>query len=353
MFRAMTAMDSARILFQFLIAACAVASSVALLAGFFGAFHPALDSFSHFRTHLAALLVLLALVMIIAGPRWQAVPFLVFAIACLATTTSLPGLGKSQAGFTAKPDDRAVYRLLQMNLRYNNPTPEKVLSLIDSVKPDVVTLNEVSDMWAGKLKLLSGVYPYSIACPFPNGFFGVALLSRQPFVEGSEPQCNDRGSMATAHIDFGGTEVAVAAVHIGWPWPFNQFRQIRSLSHPLATLGEDAVVAGDFNAVPWSEAVQRFARAGALTLVPSAGPTWFYRRLPAALSFAGLPIDQVLYKGAVVVHSATLLEDTGSDHRPVLVEFSLKPAAAEPEGGPKTATVSAERPEQRKLVRGG
>lgn len=91
----MTAMDSARILFQFLIAACAVASSVALLAGFFGAFHPALDSFSHFRTHLAALLVLLALVMIIAGPRWQAVPFLVFAIACLATTTSLPGLGKS------------------------------------------------------------------------------------------------------------------------------------------------------------------------------------------------------------------------------------------------------------------
>lgn len=348
-------MDSARILFQLLIVACAVVSSVALLAGFFGAFHPAFDSFAHFRAHLAALLILLALAMIVVGPRWQAVPFLVFAVACLATTTSLSafGLGKAQAGFTARPDDRAVYRLLQMNLRFDNPTPEKVLALIGSVKPDVVTLNEVSDRWADKLKLLSGAYPYSIACPFPNGFFGVALLSKRPFVEGGEPQCNDRGSMATARIDFGGTEVAIAAVHIGWPWPFNQFRQIRSLSLPLSTLGDDAVVAGDFNAVPWSEAVRQFARAGALTLVPSPGPTWQYRKLPDALSFAGLPIDQVLYKGAVLVHSATLLESTGSDHRPVLVEFSLKPPAPEPEGGPKTATVSAERPEHRKTVRGG
>ena len=55
---------------------------------------------------------------------------------------------------------------------------------------------------------------------------------------------------------------------------------------------------------------------------------------PAArsLRFAGLPIDQVFAKGDVVVISATTLEAVGSDHLPVLVEFSLL-GGTEPDAG--------------------
>ena len=83
-----------------------------------------------------------------------------------------------------------------------------------------------------------------------------------------------------------------------------------------------------------------------MTPVGPAGPTWLYRALPELLRFAGLPIDQVFAKGDVVVHSVGTLEAVGSDHLPVLVEFSLK--AAQPElrtrrRRPSRLTVTASR----------
>ncbi|TIV69169.1 MAG: AP endonuclease, partial [Mesorhizobium sp.] len=222
--------------------------------------------------------------------------------------------------------------LLQMNLRFDNPTPKKVLSLIGRTNPDVITLDEVSGMWARELGYITSAYPYRILCPYPNGIFGVALLSRRPFAAGTAPHCEPRGAMATATIDFGGTGVDVAAIHLSWPWPREQYWQIGELAEPLAALGETAIMAGDCNAAPWSAAVQRVASIGGLTVMPSAGPTWIHRKLPDFLRrFAGLPIDQVFSKGGVTILSSTRLEDDGSDHLPVLVEFSLQPDGREPE----------------------
>jgi endonuclease/exonuclease/phosphatase (EEP) superfamily protein YafD len=300
------------------------AFSVALLAGFFGALHPAFDSFSHFRMHLSLLTALLALPLLASSYRLQAVAALVFAVACFATTTAaLPGLSPQAV---AKPTDRMVYSLLQMNLRFNNPTPKKVLSLIGRTNPDVITLDEVSGMWATELGYIASAYPYRILCDYPNGVFGVALLSRRPFAAGTAPHCEPRGAMAIATVDFGGIPVDVAAIHLSWPWPKEQNWQIGELAQPLAALGETAIMAGDCNAVPWSAAARRVARLGGLTLMPSAGPTWIHRTLPDFLRrYAGLPIDQVFSKGGVTILSSSRLEDTGSDHLPVLVEFTLRP----------------------------
>ena len=319
-----------------------MACSVALLAGFFGALHPALDSFSHFRMHLSVLTALLAL-LLLAGPyRLQAAATLFFAIACFATTTSaLPRLSPQQA--VAKPPDQIAYSLLQMNLRFNNPTPKKVLSLIGRTNPDVITLDEVSGMWAKELGYIAGAYPYRILCDYPNGIFGVALLSRRPFAAGTAPRCEPRGAMATATIDFGGIPVDVAAIHLSWPWPKEQYWQIGELAEPLAALGETAIMAGDCNAVPWSAALQRVARLSGMTLMPSAGPTWIHRSLPDFLRrYAGLPIDQVFRKGGVTILSSARLEDTGSDHLPVLVEFTLRPDDNAPEDEHRSALAANE-----------
>lgn len=313
------------------------ALSAALLAGFFGALHPAFDSFSHFRIHFSVLMALLALPLLASSFRLQAAAGLLFAIACLATTASaLPRLWPQPA--VAKPADQAVYSLLQMNLRFNNPTPKKVLSLIGRANPDVITLDEVSGMWTTELGYITSAYPYRILCPYPNGMFGVALLSRRPFAADTAPRCEPRGAMATATIDFGGVGVDVAAIHLSWPWPKEQYWQIGELAEPLAGLGETAIMAGDCNAVPWSAAVRRVAALGRLTVMPSAGPTWIHRTLPDFLRrYAGLPIDQVFSKGGLTILSSTRLEDTGSDHLPVLVEFTLRPGDRQPENDHATA----------------
>jgi endonuclease/exonuclease/phosphatase (EEP) superfamily protein YafD len=104
-------------------------------------------------------------------------------------------------------------------------------------------------------------------------------------------------------------------------------------------------MAGDCNAVPWSAAVRRVAALGGLTVMPSAGPSWIHRTLPDFLRrYAGLPIDQVFSKGAVTILSSTRLEDTGSDHLPVMVEFSLKQDGNKPVDEDATATVSLIQP---------
>lgn len=94
--------------------------------------------------------------------------------------------------------------MLQLNLRFDNPTPEKVLSLIGRLNPDVVTLNEVSTRWMEKLAFIKAAYPHQIICSASYAIGGVAILSRRPFVAGTEPECSDRGSFAIADVDFAG-----------------------------------------------------------------------------------------------------------------------------------------------------
>ena len=304
----------------------ALGVSLPLLAGFFGRWHPALDSFSHFRLHLAVLLGLTLLPLFALRSLKLGVPLMVAAFLAFATTSgAFPWIGMKYGAIHAAEPKRPLYRLVQLNLRYIHPEPALVLSMIGRIKPDVITFNEVSPSWAEKLKLIKATYRYSIFCPFPKRLWGVAIMSRRPFAEDGAPFCAPEGTFAIASVDFGGQTADIAALHLGWPWPFPQYREIGGLSPFIAQLGPTAILAGDLNAAPWSHSPALVSAAGGMTLMPSAGPSWLDRRLPNALFFAGLPIDQVFAKGDILVHSVRTLDPVGSDHLPVLVEFSLRP----------------------------
>lgn len=327
-----------RRLIQLLAIALPGMISLPLMAGFFGELHPALDSFAHFRAHLAVLLALSAIAPLAVGFWKEAGAAVVLGLAALSTTAvdlPVPGLGAVAAD--ARPADRAVYRLLHVNLRYDNSEPQKALSVIGRTQPDVITLNEVSEMWTARLQPLAANYPHRLLCPSPNRIGGVAILSRRPFAGDARPRCLTDGRYAVARIDLGGNIVDVAALHLDWPWPFGQPRQIDSLAGELSALSANALLAGDFNAVGWSVAVTRVIEAGGFVRVPPIGPTWLHHGLPASWrGYVGLPIDHVLAKGFVRVHAAETVGDAGSDHAPVLVEFSVEGPKAVPEE-PSTA----------------
>lgn len=313
-----------------------------LAAGLAGRWSPWLDAFSHFRVHFAVAAALLSLALLATRFRLVAASVLVLAIACLSTVPGARawlGLSPVQAGLEPRAEDQPIYRLLQLNLRFNNPTPEKVLSLIGRTRPDIITLQEATPEWRARFQSLAHAYPHQIYC---ESIFGSAILSRRPLAEGTWAQCHTFGTLATATVDFGGRSVDVASIHMGWPWPRQQTWQIRAISKPLAALADTAIMGGDCNAAPWSAAVSHIARHGGLTVMPSVGPTWLWRRLPDALRFAGLPIDHVFSKGDVVVHSASKMAPAGSDHLPILVEFSLRPRPSEPLENAETATAAAE-----------
>jgi len=297
-----------------------------LLAGFLGHLHPALDSLSHFRMHLAVAAAVAATLLL-------ALRHLSFGIALLVVAGTVVVLSWRGVAFEAPdqrlatlppPGDRAIYRILHLNLRHNHPEPEKVLSLIGRTRPDILALTEVSDLWRERLEAIAHAYPYSIICPPPSRIGGVAILSRRPFEAGSEPDCHDRGALAIARVDLSGEPVNVAALHLGWPWPFNHPRAQARVSRQLAGLRGSGIVAGDFNAVPWSWTVRQLASESGFRVIEGVGPTWLFMRLPDWLRRrAGLPIDHILAKDGIVPHLIERRDDVGSDHLPVVMEFSV------------------------------
>jgi len=292
--------------------------------GLFADWHPAFDSLGHFRLHLGVLLICVACALALLSFCLHGAIAFLLGIGAIGTTLApgaIPGLAPVHA---AQPleTNQPIYTLLQVNLRFDNATPEKVLSMIARAKPDVIAMQEVSAMWGEKLELLRGAYPYQVNCRRRK--FGVAIVSRRPFQLGSEPQCFERGSLAIASVNFRGSIADVAALHLAWPWPFEQDWHLGNLAGPLGGLGDTAILGGDFNAATWSAATRRVAAMAALQTVHGVGASWLPFGVPRWLRPAGLPIDQIMKKGGVEIRSVRRLQPLGSDHWPVLVEFSLR-----------------------------
>lgn len=81
--------------------------------------------------------------------------------------------------------------------------------------------------------------------------------------------------------------------------------------------GGNFVFAGDFNLAPWTPAFQKIPgqRAGD----PRFQSTW-----KDGFLFLGAPIDHFFLGEKMVLTQAVVLSPTGSDHRPILIEFSIK-----------------------------
>ncbi|MBB2970172.1 endonuclease/exonuclease/phosphatase family protein [Mesorhizobium sp. RMAD-H1] len=324
--------------FAWLLLAAALLLSLPLVLGFLSHLHPALDSFAHLRAHLAVAMGVLALPLLFTALWREAAMILLLAVTAFATTLgATQGLLSGAARARAASDSQPLYSLLQLNLRYNNQDPAEVLRLIAREKPDIITLQEVSVEWEPKVKLLEARYPYRQYCRTSPNAWGVDILSRRPFAEGSQSGCVGDGLMAFARFDLGGTPVSVVALHLSWPWPFRQPRQINFVLPHLARLDDPLLIAGDFNATPWSNAVRRIEAATGTHHLSGIGPSWLHWALPAGLArYIGLPIDQVLVSSGIDVTRIGTLAPAGSDHLPVRLDFSVQPPPRAPEGGTQT-----------------
>ncbi|MCB1385714.1 MAG: endonuclease/exonuclease/phosphatase family protein [Nitratireductor sp.] len=294
----------------------------ALAFGFLGALHPAFDTFAHFRWHLALGLLALGIVALIL--RIPRAPLILLVFAALGIWQSgadnrigEPGAGAARAG-------NAGYSLLSFNLRFDNPDRSAVVAMILATDADILTLSETSRLWQDALETLDDRYPYRFHCPEWSRIGGTMTFSKFPIREDGQ-FCADYAAYSKAVVEIGGRPVSLGNVHLRWPWPASGPRQVRVLQGELGTIGEDALVAGDFNATVWSDTAARFARFAGLQIARGYGGTWMHKLLSADLApVLGLPIDLVMHKGVVEIRSVRTLPAIGSDHLPLLVEFDLQ-----------------------------
>jgi endonuclease/exonuclease/phosphatase (EEP) superfamily protein YafD len=311
------------LVWRFLLAVAGLAAAALVAASFGGTLHPALDSVAQFRAHLAAIAAVAGLLALLSRPaQLRAVGL----VALLAGGGGIASVAPFLVPGGARTANAApTFALLQMNLRFDADI-DPAVALVRALQPDVVTVQEATARMLPAFATLAG---YEVStCGSPARLFSSLILSRHPFV--GEASCGSGRVMARG-VELGGRAVTVVSEHLVWPWPFGQARDIASRAPLLAGLTRPVLVAGDFNAAPWSVAVRAYAAASGTAPVSGIGATWLHRALPQALTpFAGLPLDNVLVSSDVAVVEARRLPSTRSDHRPVLLRFTLAPAAVDP-----------------------
>jgi len=214
--------------------------------------------------------------------------------------------------------------LLSFNVHYQNERHDEVIELIRELAPDILILTEVTRRWMRALEVLEGEYVLRCAQP-REGTFGIAAWTRV-------------GVEAEAEIvEIGGTGLPSVVMRLDLP----EFRGVLIGSHPpppggrqmardrdtqLAALAELAgelgggrsVVAGDFNASPWSRGMAPFDRAGLRDARLGYGIYGTWRR---EIPLVAVPIDSAWVGPEVGVRDVRVLPSCGSDHNAIFLRM--------------------------------
>ena len=300
------------------IAAAGWAAAAVVSAGLLPQWHPVIDSLAQFRLLALSALAVVAVVGLVQR-RWLSAATWagLGAGALVATSPFLPGIGPlGDAGREGN------LRVVQFNLSVSNPDPDAAAARILEARPDVALLQEIVEATRPVLAALAGEMPHQIECTV-SGNASVAIASRHAFVAGSAG-CWLFEGFTRATLDHPAGPITVASIHLKWPWPRPQKTQLASLRPRLEALPARALLAGDFNAVPWSATVRDTARLARMSVVRGAplswGPRWRrFDRPPIPI----LPIDQILHGPDLEPIERRVLADAGSDHLPILTRFAL------------------------------
>lgn len=211
--------------------------------------------------------------------------------------------------------------LLHANVWQHNPSMDAFVAQAREQKADLVVVLERYHFqgyaWADAL---ADRFPHRLTCGEAD--CGNNILSRWPLerlgvVTSPWHDRPDNPSYLAARVHRPEGAFTLVTAHLGQP--FDQAIQDAQADWLIARLKElpgPVILSGDFNAAPWSPLMRRIMAVGGLARLSTTGPTW-----PSSARFIGIPIDHVL--GDAGAQEAQVLRAIGSDHRPILVTFTL------------------------------
>ena len=295
--------------------AAATAASLALAIAF--PYLPLLSMTVQVAPHLGGLLVLLAGALLTLRRPLRAALAGASGLAALAYVVAqvLPVMAPAP-----QEPGQALLKLVSFNVLGTNPNGEAIASYLASTGADVAFVLEAAPLFDA-LPRLSAVFPYRVGCD-SRGACDSLLLSRHPLDAVSVRDLShfspDRDLEARVAID--GRTVTLLDVHLTKPYfDAAEEGEIAALVRQVRKIDGPVVVAGDFNAAPWSPPLVTLTREAGLRFGPRLVSTW-----PVLAGGAGVPIDHVLTGGpAEIVQLGALPSAFGSNHRGLVAEIGL------------------------------
>ena len=289
----------------------------ASLFSFLGAKWPWFSLFSHFQVYLGLTWVtfLVLFRFIPAFPRafWQ--PQRVWKISMLPLLGHGLLIGTLYLPVTAPeleaPDEIDI---IWFNVKFDKDALREFEKRIAHDLPDVLALGEIGPQTEVSLP----GYSFKVRSPKDN----LLLVSRLP-LEFSKlvPIPGGGREQITTRLAVGRRRVQLVAAHIRqpiYPVHFDEIHQLAQSAKPI----DDVIMVGDFNCTSWSsqfrglmdDAELHHGRQGRGVM-----NTWAIGQG----HWMPLPIDHMVYKGAIELTDFEVMEWTSSDHRPIRGKFLL------------------------------
>jgi endonuclease/exonuclease/phosphatase (EEP) superfamily protein YafD len=273
------------------------------------------------RFHLVAAGLGLALLAILFGARWRGLIVLLVVLASAAHGALF--VWDYYARRTPMPTEPvAQFRFLSFNVLTGNRYAEQLVDAVLADPPDVMLVMETPGV-EPYLERLAEAFPYRAGCANTQTC-DISLHSRFPLADARirhlPPFGHER--MVTAQVEIGGQALTIAGVHLSKPY-FDQasWIELNYINEILSRIDGPLVLAGDFNAAPWSEPVALLAELQGLAPGPWPAATW-----PVRLGPLGVPIDNVFTRGNVRLLALEAGDSHGSNHRPLWADVALYPA---------------------------
>ncbi|MHA1527794.1 MAG: endonuclease/exonuclease/phosphatase family protein [Alphaproteobacteria bacterium] len=280
-----------------------------------------LESIADFRLHLAVAAGVLGMVMGLAGRRRGA------GLALLTTLIAAAGLGPLFDP-AERPGTGRPLTLLYANLHDRNPEPAALAAMLRATGADILITSETSRAVADGPGGLAATYPYRLVHSGAGEALRTAIWSKYP-LSGGELYLNNTvaptGAAATADLG-GGVTLGLIGAHFSRPFERLHMIQAEALGPIAAKLGHPMIIAGDFNASPWSRVVARAAEVTGTRILGGYRVTWkgHYQTplgpLPEPL---GHQIDHVLLSDGIGLVSVETLDLPGSDHLALFVHLRI------------------------------
>jgi endonuclease/exonuclease/phosphatase (EEP) superfamily protein YafD len=300
---------------------CDAASLIVLAAtllGFLGRLFWFFDLFSHFRVQYMQ--ICLVLIGIALWKRLNKRAAALIVLACLNYAFVLPLYFDKPAPANTKP-----IRAMLMNLNASNGNTDRVLEAIRSFDPDLLLLEEVTPKWAAEMAALDSDYKYLVSEP-QEGCFGIMLLSKHPLKNGMAVEIGSAGVPSiTADVYLPQGEVSIIGTHplppVSKEYSTHRNNQLAALPAIVKEQTHPVLLIGDLNTTPWSPYFTRLLLESELkNSMKGFGfqPSW-----PTNLRLLRIPLDHVLHSPEITIHNRMVGGDVGSDHYPVIVDFSV------------------------------
>ena len=303
-----------------LAVASLIALWCALLAAVLGRYAWPLDLFTHFRVQYTLLFLIVAIVLFALRAPILGVVAIAGAVVGAIPIVSYMGVptARAEAG-------SAKFRVVTYNTWFRNHDYAAIGRFLAQTQADVIVIEERDrDDGVQRIADFLQSHPHSFNAGLRHG---AIVFSRWPIVSAeSLPLAESPGVRAArVTVDWQGTPVTVLGVHLHWPLGPRASRlrntELASVASFAAAHDGLLIVAGDFNATPWSQHFRESLQRSKLSDCAAGhglAPSW-----PSQFPPLGIRIDHCWMSRHWRSVDVRLGPSHGSDHLPLIADLTL------------------------------